>query len=308
MTTKSIARRHHYIPQAYLAAFTSTGAKGGQFYGLHVGNGHAFRTTALNVGALRDFNRVDVEGQPPDAIERALAPIEGQAVEAIRRVIDSETFPSDGDWNLILNLLCLIAVRNPKMRGVFNDARELMLRRLAELLVSEEKVWNHHLTKARDACESIAEPVSFDQVKQFVEAKRYSIEFHPEGNLRVEFEAFNELLPMLGKRTWSVLVAPEGGPEFICSDHPVSVTWKSGHSGPIGFGHKQTEVFMPLGRRVGFYGVYESPLKQVINCKPHHVAMMKRRTVWNAEMHVYSAQQNFFVLDEGNIREVWCRL
>ncbi len=308
MDTKSVARKHHYVPQAYLAAFTSTGAKDGQFYVLDVETGRAFRTSPLNVGAQRDFNRVDVEGHPPDAIESALAPFEGEAVAAIRRVIDIEAFPNDSDWNLILNLLGLIAVRNPKMRGSFNDAREQVLRRLGDLLVSNENVWNHHIAKAREAGESISETVSFEQVKQFVEEGSYAIEFHPEGNLRIEFKAFDELLPLLGQRTWSVLVAPERGPEFICSDHPVTVTWKRGHSGPVGFGLRHTEVFMPLGRRVGFYGVYETPLKPVVNCKPGHVATMNKRTAWNAERHIYSAQQNFFVWDDGVVRGVRCEV
>ena len=63
---------------------------------------------------------------------------------------------------------------------------------------------------------------------------------------------------------------------------------------------------MPLGRRVGFYGVYEMPLKQVVNCKPRHVATMNRRTAWNAERHVYSALQSFFVWEDGDVREVRC--
>jgi len=308
MVTKSVARRHHYVPQAYLAAFTSTGEKDGQFYVLDVKAGHAFRTSPLNVGAQRDFNRVEVDGHPPDAIESALAPFEGNAVAAIRRVIDSEAFPNDSDWNLILNLLGLIAVRNPKMRGSFNDAREQVLRRVADLLASDEKVWNRNVAKARDAGESIIGEVSFEQVKQFVEEGKYKIEFHPEGNLRIEFKAFDELLPILGQRTWSVLVAPEGGPEFICSDHPVTVTWKQGHAGPVGFGLRETEVFMPLGRRVGFYGVYETPLKPVVKCKPGQVATMNKRTAWNAERHVYSHHQNFFIWHDGDIREVRCEV
>lgn len=308
MVSKSVARRHHYVPQAYLAAFTSNGEKDGQFYVLDVETGRAFRTSPLNVGAQRDFNRVEVDGHPPDAIESALAPFEGNAMGAIRRVIDREAFPNDSDWNLILNLLGLIAVRNPKMRGSFNEAREQVLRRLADLLASDEKIWNRNVAKARDAGDSISEAVSFEQVKQFVGEGKYKIEFHPEGNLRIEFNAFDDLLPLLGQRTWSVLVAPEGGPEFICSDHPVTVTWKKGHAGPVGFGLKETEVFMPLGRRVGFYGVYETPLKRVVMCKPGDVATMNRRTAWNAERHVYSHHQNFFVWHDGDIREVGCEV
>jgi hypothetical protein len=192
------------------------------------------------------------------------------------------------------------------MRTSFNQAREQVLRRISDLLVSDKNIWARHIAKARDAGESISEDVSFEQAKKFVEAGNYSIEFHPEGNLRIEFQAFDELLPLLGQRTWSVLVAPDEGPEFISSDHPVTVTWKRGRSGPVGYGLKQTEVFMPLGRRVGFYGVYETPLNSVVTCKTAHIATLNRRTALNAERHVYLAQQSFFVWDSGDIREVRC--
>ncbi|WP_394807514.1 DUF4238 domain-containing protein [Nitrosomonas sp.] len=304
MAVKPISRRHHYLPQSYLAAFTDTGLKGGQFFVLDIQTGHSFRTSPLNVGAERDFNRVDIEGHAPDAIENALAPFEGEAVDAIRRVIDSEAFPTDSDWNLILNLLGLIAVRNPKLRGSFNRSRGQMLRTIGDLLVSDKKIWDHHVKKTCAAGEDISDSVSFEDARQFVENGNYRIEFHPQGNLRVEFHAFDELLPLLGQRTWSVLVAPSDGPEFICSDHPVTLAWKSGQSGPIGFKLKETEVFFPLGRHVGFYGVFESPLKPVVRCKPGHVATMNKRVAWNSERHVYSSIESFFVWDEGQARRL----
>jgi hypothetical protein len=262
---------------------------------LDVHTGRAFRTSPLNVAAERDFNRVDVEGQTPDAIERTLALFEGEAVTAIRRLIESKSFPNDNDWNLILNLLGIIAVRNPKLRGSFNDARKQVLRRIAELLVSDKTVWDHHADKARSAGGDISNEISFEDVMRFVEEKQFQFEFHPQGNLRVEFNAFNELLPLLGKRTWSVLVAPDDGPEFICSDHPVTLVWKNGRAGPVGFGVRQTEVFFPLGRRIGFFGVFEDPLIPVVTCLPGNVATMNRRVALNSERHVYSADQDFFM-------------
>jgi hypothetical protein len=308
MQTKPIARRHHYLPQAYLATFTSTGLKDGQFCVLDVETGHAFRTSPINVAAQRDFNRVDIEGRSPDAIESTIAPFEGEAVAAISRVIETQKFPNDSDWNLILNLLGLIAVRNPKLRGSFNRAREEVLRRIRDILISDKKIWEHHVKKAREAGEEISDTVTFEDFKRFIEEGKYQYEFHPEVNLRAEFGAFNKVLPLLGQRIWSVLVAPPKGPEFICSDHPVTLVWKGGRSGPLGFGLKETEVFFPLGRDVGFYGVFETPLKRVVYCKPGHVATMNRRVAWNAERHVYSAQERFVIWYEGKIREVQCEV
>jgi hypothetical protein len=295
MEMKSTARRHHYLPQAYLAAFTRTGSKDDQFFVLDVHSGRPFSTSPINVAVERDFNRVDIEGRSIDAIEQALSPFEEQAVMAIRNVIESEKFPNEEDCNWILNLLGLIAVHNPQLRKSFNRSREQLIHCIGDLLVSDKKIWEHHVKKAREFVENINNDVSFDNMKQFIEERKYRLEFSPEGNLRVEFHAFDKLLPILGQRTWSVLVAPNDGPEFICSDHPVTLVWKSGKVGPVGYGLKETEVFFPLGRNIGFYGVFETPLKPAVKLKPDHVAMMNRRVILNAERHVFSALESFFM-------------
>lgn len=307
MTTRSIARKHHYVPQAYLSAFTPEGAKDGQFFVLDVENSRAFCTSPGNVGAKRDFNRIDVEGRSPDAVENALAPFEGEAVNAIRRVIETQCFPNDSDWNLILNLLALIAVRNPGMRSSFNRAREQSLRMIGDLLASDENLWKTHVQKAREAGEHMPD-VSFDEFKSFIERGDYDLVFHPQENLRIEFNALDKVLPFLGQRTWSVLVAPTTGPEFICSDHPVTLAWKNGRKGPVGYGLRETEVFFPLGRHVGFYGTYETPLKPVVNCRPLNVAIMNGRVMNNAERHVYSALSKFSVWHNGAIQEITCEI
>jgi hypothetical protein len=306
MKTSSTARRHHYLPQSYLAAFTDTGTKDGQFFVLEVHSGRSFRTSPTNVAVETDFNRTDIEGQPPDAIEQALAPFEQRATQAIRSVIEREEFPNGEDYNFILNLLVLMAVRNPSLRNSFNRSRKEVMHRIADLLVSDEKIWDHHVCKGREAGEVIKDDVSFEEVKRFVEDRRYRIEFSPEGNLRVEFYTFDKLLPIFGQRTWSLLFAPVDGPEFICSDHPVTLVWKNQKSIPVGYGLKETEVFLPLGRRVGFYGVFETPLHPVVKLKPGHVATTNRRIALNSERHVFSAMQSFIMWHKGQIREVQC--
>jgi hypothetical protein len=306
MDTKHIARRHHYLPQAYLAAFTDTGLEDGQFNVLDVQSGYSFRTSPINVAAERDFNRIDIEGHSPDEIEQALAPLEAQAVAAIRKVIETEKFPNDDDWNWILNLLGLIAIRNPRLRKSFNYSLEQTVHRIGDLLVSDKKIWDHHVKKVRKSGEKIDDNVSFEDVKRFVEGRRYQIEVSTESNLRIEFRVFDRILPILGQRMWSVLVAPRDGPEFICSDHPVTLVWKGGRSGPVGYALKETEIFFPLGRCVGFYGVFETPLKPVVKCKHGHVATMNRRIMWNSERHVYSALDYFFIWHGGQIRKVQC--
>jgi hypothetical protein len=305
MTTKSIARKHHYLPQAYLAAFTPSGEKNDQFHVLDIKSGKYFQTSPVNVAAQRDFNRVDMDGHSPDAVENALAAFEGRAVEAIRRVINTKSFPSDHDWNLILNLLALIAIRNPQRRASFNASRRHTLHVIAGMLANDRRLWESQISQARGSGEDIPE-VSFEDFQSFVERGEYDIEFHSQDNLRVEFNAIDAILPLLGQRVWSILIAPPEGPEFICSDHPVALTWKPGGSGPIGFSRRHSEVFFPFGRHVGFYGVYEDTLKPVVICRPMNVAIMNSCVLQSAERHVYSARETFSIWHQQGIKEVRC--
>jgi len=306
MKTKSIARRHHYLPQSYLALFTDAGTKEGQFFVIEVGSGRTFRTSPKNVAVELDFNRVDIDGHPPNVIENALSPLEQKAVQAIANTVVTGEFPNNDDYSSILNLICLIAVRNPFFRKSFNRAREQTIHIIGDLLISDKQVWEHHVRKARENGENIPNSLSFEEMKSFIEKRNYEIKFFPEGNIRAELNAFNNILSILGERTWSLIMAPPDGPEFICSDHPVAIAWKSGRQGPIGLGLRETEVFFPLSRRAGFYGTFEDPLKDVVHAKPGNVATMNQRVVFNAERHVFSPLESFAIWIDGDIKTIIC--
>ena len=61
----------------------------------------------------------------------------------------------------------------------------------------------------------------------------------------------------------------------------------------VRFGLTQTEVFFPLGRRAGSYGVFEDPLDPVVSLTPTLVASMNARVARRAERHVYCAEREF---------------
>lgn len=304
---KTTARRHHYLPQAYLAAFTGTGTKDGQFYVLDTINDTRFCTSPINVAVERDFNRFDIEGEPPDFFEKTFSDFEERAIQAIKNVNKNKTFPSYENFNYILNLICLIAVRNPQLRKSFNKARELSSHIVGNLLFSDKKIWDHHLKKAQEAGYIADIVVSFEDIKRFFKKRRYKIEFSPGSNLQIELQSFDKLLILLGQRIWSLLIAPSHGTNFICSDHPVTLTWKNPDiNGPIGYGLRNTEVFFPLGPEIGFYGVYEETLRTIVNLNPAQVAKMNTRIANNAERHVFSPKDTFLVWQMGEIRELKC--
>lgn len=300
---RHIARRHHYLPASYLAGFTTSGKKNGQFSVIEVETGRSFRTSPKNVAVERDFNRVDIDGMAPDVIENALAPFEQEAVQAIANIVNTGNFPKGMDYHRIINLLCLIAVRNPSMRESFNRSKEQTLRIIADLLVSDEQTWEQHKRAAEFSSEGSTN-VSREEMRRFVKEGKYRIEFPTDSNLAVEFETFNEILPVLGRRNWSLFLAPKHGSDFICCDHPVSLTWKNQGRGPIGFALRRTEVFFPLARQAGFFGVFEDPLDPVVKLTPFGVASMNARIARSAERHLFCAESQFEMLRDGAIKKI----
>jgi len=252
----------------------------------------------------KDFKRVDVEGRAPDAVETALAPIEDQAVRAIRRVIEGEAFPSDEDYNLILNLLSLILAQNPKSRRALDGARSREADAKLEWLVSSQPIWERHVALARRAGEELRGDLSHESARRFVDERRYRIAFDNLGTLQSEFEAQDELLSALAKRAWSVLLAPDRGPHFISSDYPYSLAMEHGFRGTPRFLGRNTELFFPLGKTAGFIGVLGTPLKPVVRVDSTAVSIMNRRVVRRADRQLFMPDSSFVTFDSGKLVEV----
>src|ERR1044071_2581567 len=94
------ARRHHFLPQAYLKGFSAASPR---LQVIDLVGRKTFVTSAENIAVERDFNRVDLPGVPIDDLEQRFARIEGDVIAAIRRIHDARTLDVLADLNLVLN-------------------------------------------------------------------------------------------------------------------------------------------------------------------------------------------------------------
>ena len=79
------ARRHHHIPECYLEWFTTkVGKNKKQLAVASINEFRFFETIPLNVANIRDFNRIEIPGFAPDALEGMLSKFESEAANAIR--------------------------------------------------------------------------------------------------------------------------------------------------------------------------------------------------------------------------------
>jgi Protein of unknown function (DUF4238) len=74
----SEARAHHFVPRCYLNNF----AREEQIVAIDVLAGKRFVTNTKNVAQERDFNRIESDTLPPDALETAYGLFEGELAPA----------------------------------------------------------------------------------------------------------------------------------------------------------------------------------------------------------------------------------
>lgn len=301
MQQKPVARRHHFVPQSYLGRFTDNGTKTGFLCVLEIETKRAFRTSPKNVAVEQDFNRIDSDDYPPDHLENQFSAIEAAASNATERIVGAEVFPNDEDYSAILALMGLLAVRNPLSRASFNAARDHSLRIIGGILAADEHLFRNHVKNAIAAGADIPDDISFEDFRAFIENDNYDIEFSSDSNLRVEIGNWENIIHVLHERHYSLILAPEDGPQFITCDHPVALACKSGLSRPLGLGTRHTDLFFPLSPRAGLYGVYEGELNRVVRAKPGSVATMNKRVFSSAMRHVYSAGPKFSIWEDGQV-------
>ena len=88
-----VAKDHHFVPVCYLAAFTDTGTEDGRLYVFDFEVGRFFRRRPRNVAFEKHFNRVEIDGQPPDTLEKAFGQFEGQAISVVRSICSEGDLP-----------------------------------------------------------------------------------------------------------------------------------------------------------------------------------------------------------------------
>lgn len=140
-----LARNHHFVPQCYLAGFTDTGTVKGRLCVFDFEASRFFRQRPRNVAFEVDFNRFETQNHPPDALESAFGQFEGKAASVIRRICAQERLPEDEEFSYVINLIALLAVRNPSMRRSMDTARNHMWRVVADMLASDKALFESHL-------------------------------------------------------------------------------------------------------------------------------------------------------------------
>ena len=304
---KNVARRHHFVPQGYLAGFTDDGTRNGKLTVLDLESGKIFPANPRKVATNRDFNRIDLNGLSPDVVERELGDFEGKAISSIRQLQERGRDMSNDERSDIVTLMTLLVVRNPRRRRRFSDARRHADRVLRDILASDRGIYEHHFAKAKsDGAIPEDADLPFEQAAAFIESAQSEFDVSTTENISLELGNFERTFEMLASRWWSLVIADTEAPDFVTCDHPVAIVYKDqSRCGPIGYGLPGTEVSFPLGPRHAVIGVLENPLQSQFTARAEQVAALNSRTVYYADRQVYATSRRVSILQRGGVTEFY---
>jgi hypothetical protein len=289
------AHNHHFVPQGYLRGFGDGVGRKARVEVIDLEKLTQFRTLVRNVAAQRDFNRLEIEGIDPNALEEGYAHLESSAAAAIKRVGETLTFEGD-DKMIILNLVALLVIRNPRMRDNWSDFMGRIYKLTGEVMVSKKEIWESTKRQMQAAGHPVRENVTYEQMRDFIKGGEYDIVTNRLVHIRLELETLEKVIYILFERKWRLSVLPDNVPDLVTCDHPVclisTIKRPEGIMGAIGYGLKDTAVVFPVTRRLALWGTFEGQ-EEVKECGVLQAALYNSHVLRNAERQIYFYDQNF---------------
>lgn len=259
MTT---ARHHHYLSQCYLKGFTKNGSKKSKLTVIDFKEKKRFETIPRNVGGIRDFNRIEIEGVDPNTIETSLSDFEGKVATAFKRV--EENLKLDGEnKDYILTLVALLSARSPEMRENWRGFNAKIMEMIMDMSLETKERWESQMTEMEANGYELKGSITYDDIKKFHESKAYTIKFSTAYHIDMEIKCVEAILPCLYNRAWLLIQATKESGNFITTDNPVNLTWSEPDKIPPfyrnspGFGLKNTHVYFPLSRNLALLGEFD---------------------------------------------------
>ncbi len=266
-------------------------------------DGKTFTANITNVATERDFNRVDIEGHPPDAFEQGIAKFEGELAPALVRILESRSIDNEEDRVLLMNLIGLLSIRNPRQRENVRSFHERTGEIILDLATATKERWESQLRQMKAAGYAPEHEVPYEQFREAVKSKGYRLEVTNERHIALEMSTFDAVLETLVNRQWWVLLASKETGGFITCDHPVCLMFsdpeRRGRFHGPGHGLRGTQIIFPVGRHMALIGAFELK-SQTTHINARHVADINGAIVAYAERQVYSTDASFsYVLQQG---------
>ncbi|QXH34259.1 DUF4238 domain-containing protein [Pseudomonas muyukensis] len=300
------ARQHHFLSQCYLRGFTNNGSKNSKLTVIDLSQKKHFETTPRNVGGVRDFNRIDIEGVDQNIIENSLADFESDAAISLKSVIEGANFTGK-EKDTILTLIGLLAIRSPQMRENMRQFQAEIAERFMSISLATRENWESQIEQVRKSGGALSDNVTYEDMVRFHNEKPYTIEVTREHHIRVEMEMLQPVVSLLMKRDWSLIRADSDSGAIITTDRPVLLDYYEPDKVPPffrnspGFGLKNTFIYFPIAKNVSLLGKFSDESKS-LQADRKLIATLNARMVYSANKQIYAPNLDFPLIGrEGKI-------
>jgi len=297
------ARHHHFLSQCYLKGFTKGKSKKSKLAVIDAKGKKSFETTPRNVGGVRDFNRVEIEGVDPNHLESELSKFEGEAATALKKLRETLDFSGETK-DILLNLIALIAVRSPERREHMRKFQAQIAERIMGMTLDSKDRWESQVSKLENDSNQ-ANNVSYEDAKEFFDSKEYTIDVAREHHIRMEMIQIDAILPCLFNRKWLLVVANDETGPSITTDRPMNLSWKEPDKIPPfyranpGFGLMDTEVYFPISQELALIGEFDGEDK-TIEANEGLVAVLNSKMLFNLNCQIYAPKFDFKFFGKNN--------
>lgn len=302
----SISRHHHYLSQCYLKGFTQGNSKNSKLTVLDLKNKKKFETIPRNVGGMRDFNRVDIDGVDPEIIEKIQSDFEGNAATALRKLEETSDFSGETK-DVILELIGMLAIKSPERREHFAQPQIQIANHTMAMIFESKERWESHVAQIKqNTGEDISDGTTFEKMKDLFERGAFQVSVSREHQIYMELSGIRIITELLHQRNWILLKTGGGAGEFITTDNPVSLTWHKPSTAPFaspGFGLPDTMVYFPVSKNIALVGEYNRE-DRVQEANNYLVAIFNSKIIANSYQRVLASKSNFNYIAKGGAMQL----
>lgn len=292
------ARNHHFLPQGYLRGFDADQSRRRRVQVFDLEGRKSFPTNVRNIAAERNFNRIDVKGLAPDALENGLGAQEQLFSTAIDRIAASSTLEAEA-LGTVLYWVGLFYLRNPRVRALMTSVLDDTVKRIMRLSVETPEA--HAKTMERIGVPPERAASGYSTVKRFVEQGNYRIEMPREDHIAREFRDAERMVPLLNARTWMLIHAGAHTGGFVTSDNPTPLVWNKREldtpATPPDLMMASTSLVFPLTKDFCLVGMMEGQAV-LIEATLDAVARLNTAIVRFADRQIYAPHDKFVFFDK----------
>jgi hypothetical protein len=290
---KQTTVENHYVPQHYLKAFTSkANTKTLILWYTCLKHGASKQVTPTQICKEAYLYTFKAEAGDDDSVEQMFTQAETLCAPIIQSMIATRCLPSGQDLAELVGFITLQLVRTTRFRSFIDQHLNQAIQGLLKADISSPgaKERYHHFAEKNPG-------LSFEDLQKLILKDGYDYVGTQKYHIKSMLEHFQDLLPHLLRRKWSLLVVPDSSKRgFITSDNPVSAG--------VGLtGLRNTNVVFPVSHDSILMGRTYGD-SRVLPATKLMIAAMNRITLINAFEYVYSMQKDFYWLDnDGTVKQ-----